>query len=475
MSIPADSESERFMRRDDLEKLIDRIVDKMSSNGRYSIGVSSSWRAGTRWTRNRVSMASDQRNVRVGIARWIDGGFSSVSTNQLDDFSLQSAVDYAEWVASLDSGDAALTDKSLELNQSQQMDADTWSQKTADYQFADTAGSIERLTQRADKANVLAAGYFEVIAGTVLFRSNMDPNKELVADYGEITQSQCSITVRHAGGLGSGWAGLSSWDADDIDEDRIADLAMDKCLSSLNPVRIEPGRYTAILEPQAVCDIIAPLVGAFSRSLPEVHGRGPFVVGYDKALELHRSKLGLKIVDERITIWHDPSDLETGIISPALGAKPVTWVKNGVLTTLSHSHIYSVNRLGESEAVYGRDSFRMSGGSATLDDMIASSERAFLVTRFSKPALVHNGSMVASGLTRDGLWLIEKGRITHAVRNFRTIESPLFILNNVEDMGVPVRVFRPGSGDLSINSLSSVIVPPLKIRDFTFSSTIEAV
>jgi predicted Zn-dependent protease len=98
--------------------------------------------------------------------------------------------------------------------------------------------------------------------------------------------------------------------------------------------------------------------------------------------------------------------------------------------------------------------------------MIATTKRGLLVTRFSGIRIIDDASLLCSGYTRDGLWLIENGKISKAVKNFRITESPLFILNNLEALGTPVRVFRPGA---------PTIVPPAKVRDFSFSSLSEAV
>lgn len=121
----------------------------------------------------------------------------------------------------------------------------------------------------------------------------------------------------------------------------------------------------------------------------------------------------------------------------------------------------------------------MSGGTTSVEEMIASTKRGVLVTRLTSIQTVDYGSLLATGLTRDGLWLIENGKISKAVRNFRFTESPLFVLNNVVDLGVPIPVFRPASLDAleisRVNTLTPAIVPPLKVNDFSFTSTVDAI
>jgi predicted Zn-dependent protease len=107
----------------------------------------------------------------------------------------------------------------------------------------------------------------------------------------------------------------------------------------------------------------------------------------------------------------------------------------------------------------------MSGGTTSVEEMIATTKRGLLVTRFSGIDTLDNGSMLLTGLTRDGLWLIENGKISKAVKNFRFTESPLFVLNSLEQLGEPVPTFNQ----------IPVIVPPLKARDFSFTSLVDAV
>jgi predicted Zn-dependent protease len=115
----------------------------------------------------------------------------------------------------------------------------------------------------------------------------------------------------------------------------------------------------------------------------------------------------------------------------------------------------------------------MSGGESSIDEMIRTTKRGLVVTRFSNIRRLDATSMLATGLTRDGLWLVENGKITKAVKNFRFTESPLFMLNAIEQLGVPVPVFRPTREEGG--ALTPAIVPPLKVRDFSFTSTIDAI
>lgn len=302
-----------------------------------------------------------------------------------------------------------------------------------------------------------------------------DPTGLWDTPYQKWTQAQCSMTVRDAKGTGSGWAGLSSYDWSAIDANALAKRALEKCIASQNPAALEPGRYTVILEPQAVADLMEVFASSLSREIAE-NGRGPWALAQDDALGIWRSKLGLKVADSRITISHDPADPMLGIVPREPWVEPITWIERGTLTSLAYERPYAVQKLNENAAGRWMTGYRMSGGETSIDEMIATTRRGLLVTRFSNVRNLDSRSLVSTGLTRDGLWLIENGKITRPVKNFRFTESPLFVLNSIEQLGAPVPVFRPVEDPYErARPLTPAVVPPLKARDFSFTSTIDAI
>jgi predicted Zn-dependent protease len=227
-------------------------------------------------------------------------------------------------------------------------------------------------------------------------------------------------------------------------------------------VAIEPGRYTVILEPQAVGDLVQ-LIGNYADARSADEGRSPFVK------QGGGNKVGQKIVDDRVTIVSDPTD-------PQLLSQPFdgegfplgrqVLVENGTLKQLFYSRFWA-KKQGK-VATGNPQSMKMLGGTATTDDMIKGTERGVLVTRLWYLREVDPRTIMYTGLTRDGTFLIENGKITKALRNFRFNESPLFMLNNVEQLGQPVRLAGTEAG-------GDVVMPALKVRDFTFTSLSEAV
>jgi predicted Zn-dependent protease len=280
--------------------------------------------------------------------------------------------------------------------------------------------------------------------------------------YHRRTSANYTLTVRTTDGTGSGWAAADHPDWSQIDAAAVSERAVGKARLSRNPVAIEPGRYTVVLEPQAVGDLVQ-LIGNYVNARAADEGRSPFVK------QGGGNKVGEKIVDERITILSDPADPQ--LLAPPYDGEgfPLSrqlLVENGVLRQLFYSR-YWAKKQGKTPTG-NPQSMKMLGGSATVDDMVRTTQRGVLVTRLWYLREVDPRTILYTGLTRDGTFLIENGKITKALRNFRFNDSPLFMLNNVEQLGRPVRLAGTEQG-------GNVVMPPIKVRDFTFTSLSEAV
>jgi predicted Zn-dependent protease len=458
----------RILDRKTVEELLRRTHSFVKGGGETRVSINSWWGGELRWARNRVSIASDRRDITVSISRHIYGGIGYADTNQIDDISLQATIRSAERAAALNGGYARARVTNALPTESPLLptpEPKIWSDTTFNITAEERSTLARMLIEEAENASMLSAGYLDMRAVEAAhLNTDVDefdwPKNQI--RYDTYTQSQCSTTVRHPKGMGSGWAGLSSFDWGAIDSRTIAKRALDKCLASLNPVAIEPGRYTVILEPQAVFNLATVLIQ--DRPTPEQRGEGPYALGPDPALNLLRTKLGLKIIDERISIFTDPMDPLLGT-PPRPGMRPLRWIDNGVLVNLKYERRYALSFLQENlPALDG--GWRMSGGNTSIEEMISTTKRGLLVTRFSHTRILDYNSLLMGGLTRDGLWLIENGKISKSVKNMRFTESPLFVFNQVEQLGVPVPVFSPGI---------PAIVPPVKARDFSFTAMIDAV
>jgi predicted Zn-dependent protease len=175
------------------------------------------------------------------------------------------------------------------------------------------------------------------------------------------------------------------------------------------------------------------------------------------------TKLGEKVLDESVTIWSDPSHPDVPTAPWAGDGRPfekTTWIERGVVKKFFYTR-YWASKQGV-EATPFPPNFIMDGGSASLEELIRDTSRGVLVTRLWYIRFVDPQTLLLTGLTRDGTFYIENGKLKHAIKNFRFNESPIIMLNNVDALGKPVR----NNGNL---------VPPMRVRDFTFTSLSDAV
>ena len=236
----------------------------------------------------------------------------------------------------------------------------------------------------------------------------------------------------------------------------LSKIAASKATGSAGAKAIEPGKYTVILEPLAASDILSNMFRGFDarsadegRSFMSKKGGG--------------TRLGEQLFSENVNIYSDPMNPE--LPSPTwsgdgLTLKKTQWVEKGVVKNLSYSRFWAAKK-GVEPIPFSR-SIVIEGGTQSLKDLIKSTEKGILVTRFWYIRSVDPQTLLLTGLTRDGTFYIENGEIKFPIKNFRFNESPIIMLNNVEALGKSVRT---GSG----------MIPPMKIKDFTFSSLSDAI
>jgi predicted Zn-dependent protease len=231
-------------------------------------------------------------------------------------------------------------------------------------------------------------------------------------------------------------------------------------VASRNPQSLPPGLYTAILEPQAVNDLVPLLSTALSARTAD-EGRSAF----SKAGGGNR--IGEKVVDERVTLYSDPAD-------PSLLARPfdneglpigrIVWIEKGVLKNLAYTRFWAQKQGKTPTGVPAlAGGLALTGGTKTTEEVIAGCERGILVTHFFYIRSLEPRTVLFTGLTRDGVFLVENGKITRALKNFRWNESPLLMLNRLEEIGRAEPV------------AAEAMMPALRIRDFNFASSSDAV
>jgi len=444
------------MGREECEALAKRALSFATAEETRII-INSGGRGNTRFAVNQISTGGDNYDATISVRSTFGKRSGVVNTNKLDDASLKAAVNLSERLAKLSPEDP---ESMPELEPQTYTESRGWSDATASLDPTSRANAARAITEPARAAGLISTGYLETQAGATAIANS----KGLFA-YGKQTALSLTTTVRTEDGTGSGWAGATSHDFSKLDPKDLGARAIDKARRSVNPAAVEPGRYTVILEPTAVGNLVQFITGAMSaRNADE--GRSFFSKAGGG------NKIGMKVIDERITISSDPLDPEAYANTFSGDGQPLsktTWIENGVVKNLSYDR-YWAQKQGKAPLPTS-GTVRMSGGNATLEEMIASTDRGILVTRFWYLRPVDPRTILYTGLTRDGTFLIERGRITRPIKNFRFNESPIYMLNNLDAMGRPVRVSASEAGGPGL----AIVVPPIKVRDFNFTSLSDAV
>lgn len=446
----------RYLSREESEAIAKRALSLATADEtRVSIGSRST--GNTRFAVNQISTAGDAYDSVVTVLSRFGKRSGSCSTNKLDDEGLRYAVQTAERLAKLSPEDPEAV---AELGPQRYVPTPEWSDATAALDPASRAAAVQRIIAPARDAGLVSTGFLEGSAGSTAIANS----KGLFA-YARSTESVLTTTVRTADGSGSGWAGATHSDWSRVDPAALGARAAEKARASANPVAVEPGRYSVVFEPTAVGNLVQFIARALSaRSADE--GRSFF------SAPGGRNKVGMKVVDERVTIVSDPTDPDVAgppFTGEGLPTARTVWIENGVLKNLAYDR-YWAQRTGNAPTG-ATGSIKMSGGTASLDDMIRGTKRGILVTRFWYLRPTDPRTISYTGLTRDGTFLIEDGKVTRAVKNLRFNDSPIFMLNNLEAMGRPERVSASEGGEPGL----AIMVPPITVRDFNFTSLSDAV
>ncbi len=457
----SDAES-GLLTREEAKTLTDKILSYAKADS-TRVSISNSVEGNTRFAGGQITTSGGSRDVTVTVISTIGKRRASAETNVLDEASLRRTVDLAERLARLSPEDPEIMP---DLPPQEYVAVNGFLESTAALTPEARAAAVKKVIDSAGAVgraagDVFVAGFLNTSAGVDVIANS----KGLFA-FHRATEAGLSTTVRTPDATGSGWASSGARDWNLLEPARLGARAAEKAVASRNPQAIEPGMYTVVLEPQAVADLIPQLGGAFNgRNADE--GRSPF------SKKGGGTRIGEKIADERVTLYSDPSDpdlLARPFDNEGLPLQRRVWIENGILKNLTYSRFWA-NRQGTQPTGggggFGGGGFpgglKMVGGTKSLDELIAGTSRGILVTHFFYIRSLEQRTVLLTGLTRDGTFLIENGKVTRSLKNFRWNESPLFMLNKIDEIG---RAERTDTGQ---------IMPSIRALNFNFTSLSDAV
>lgn len=429
--------------------ILDKVI-ALSTADEISAQLSGGVEGNVRFARNDISTSGIVDNTSLGVSVAFGKRVGSASINEFDDAALERVVRRAEDLARLAPENPEFVPA---VGKQTYRPTDTYSEATAALTPEARAAIAEASIAPCRGKGLIAAGFLE--DGASFFahansNGNFGYQRSTVADY--------TCTVRTEDGRGSGWVGSNVKDIADFDAAREVAIAMRKASASVEAQALEPGKYTVILEPAAVSGLVSFMMNYFSarsadegRSFLSKQGGG--------------NKIGEQIMDPRVNIYTDPWHPVVPAMpwdGSGLPREKVKIIDGGKVANLEYSRYWAAKQGKPETAGWGNTI--MEGGTKSTAQLIAETDRGILVTRTWYIRMVDPQTVLLTGLTRDGTFYIENGQLKYPIKNFRFNESPVIMLNNIEEMGRSVRVEN-----------GSMMVPPLKVRDFTFTSLSDAV
>ncbi|HLL25725.1 MAG TPA: metallopeptidase TldD-related protein, partial [Kofleriaceae bacterium] len=327
---------------------------------------------------------------------------------------------------------------------------DTATAKLGPAPRAQAAGSA---IAAATSAKVTIAGYYEHAIRTRSLATTAG-----LSAFHAWTGASMTCTARTPDGTGSGWAGGAGHRVASFDPAALAKTAVDKAVRSAKPTRLDPGRYTVVLEPAAVADLLEFLTGSFGARRAD-EGRSFF------SKPGGGTRVGEKLFPDTITLRSDPTDptLEaTPFDASGFPLAPTTWIDKGVVTGLAYDR-YWAQKQGK-QPTGDPQGFILDGGKATREELVKGVKRGVLITRFWYLRWIDPQTILVTGLTRDGVFLIENGEVTRSVNNFRFNDSPVQMLANCDALSASV-----------VSPMGQMRVPAVRTNNFNLASISEAV
>jgi predicted Zn-dependent protease len=446
--------------REQAKALIDRALALRKAD-ELLVSLTGGERGNVRFARNTATTSGASSGYTLAVTANIGKRSGTTTTSTFDDAALERTVRAAEEIARL----SPENPEAMPV-----LEPQTYGPTRAFFQDVAgaspewRAGVVQSALDLSKARDVVSAGFVETAANI----QAVGTSKGLFG-YDAYTAADYNLTARTPDSTGSGWASRSFNELSKIDAKRISETAIDKAVRSKDPAAVEPGKYTVVLEPAAMADLVVFMM--FSGDARQAdEGRSFF------SKKGGGNRIGEAILNEKVRIFSDPAYPAapgTAFDNEGLPVTRIEWVDKGVLKNLFYSRFWGQKQQKTPTAQPAN--IVMDGGKATLDELIKGTERGILVTRFWYIRPLDPQTILLTGLTRDGLFLIEKGQVTRPIKNMRWNESPIVAFNNIDDMTPAERVVSGegigGGGGFQL----SVVCPAARVREFTFTSASDAV
>ncbi len=446
-----------MLSEDKIREITDKVLS-LSQADQTEVLVFSDDSQLTRFASSYIHQNVAERDVHVRVRAVVAKRIGVASTNDLSAESLEKVVETALELARLqqENPDFVSLPEPASIPE-----VNAFSEGTASFTPEARARAVGDICRRAVENDLVASGAFSTSVQEIAVANSLG-----VFAYFPATLADLKTVIM--GDDSSGYGASTAWDVEQMDAEAVGAEAVDKALQGRNPREIEPGLYTVILEEYATEDILEML---------SYVGLGALAVQEERSFMCDR--FGEQIVGSAISLWDDgldPRGLPLPFDFEGVPKRRVSLIENGIAMNVVYDS-YTAGKEGKMSTGHGLPApntfgpipinMFMAPGEATLEEMIASTERGILVTRFWYTRPVHPKLAIITGMTRDGTFLIEKGEVAYPVKNLRFTQSYLDALSSVEMVGRTTRLIR---SDFELNGNH---VPALKLGEFEFTGVTE--
>lgn len=439
------------------ELLLTKVLDlgkRMLPGAELLASVHKSRSANTRFACSEITSTGDVEEVNLRLHAFFGRRHAAAEGNQIDDAGLRALIQRAGQLGRIAPEDPEYLP--LLPPQHYLTVPSAFDDATARLGAKDRAAAIAGAIAQGDAQKLQVAGFYQHQSGLRALGSSSG-----LRAFHPSTEAQFTTTARTPDGSGSGWAGAVTSHSAELEPAALARVAIDKAVRSRRPQRLAPGRYTVVLEPAAVAELLGFLLRALDARQAD-EGRSFF------SRPGGGNRIGDKLAGSNITLRADPSDPATPgspFGEDGLPQRRQTFIDQGMISSLWYSR-YWAHKQGK-EATGRPGVAQLLGGQASDSDLLRGIDRGVLITRFWYTRWLDPQSILITGLTRDGVFLIENGQVTAPVNNFRFNESPVTMLKNADALTTST-VRAPGFGAL-------LRVPALRTHGFNLASISDAV
>ena len=447
--------------KDEIKQITDKVLNMCKADA-VEVRFSGGERSATRFANSSITANLIEHDQEVTITVRYGQKTANATTHQTDDDSLKRTIDAVQALARRKPENPELMP--LVKPPQNYIEIDAAQPSAVNFGPGERARMVKVSTDICEKRGVLGAGYIPKFDWV-----DASANSEGLFTYFHYADASFILTCRTPDQTGSGWAGTTGVkDITNINAEMLTNVAADKALKSRKPKAIEPGNYTVILEPRPAARYLSLMLGALNARGAE-EGRS-FMSGKQRG----ETRLGEKVFGDNFTLRSEignPILRQSPIGQDGLSAKPITWVEKGVVKNLFYDRFWAQKQKKEPTATSPNMSLVMEGGTTSVEEMIKTTKRGLLISFFWYIRPVDNMTLLNTGMTRDGLFLIENGEIAGPVQNFRWNDGPARGFNNITALGTPVPMHIGEAYDQP----GTALVPPMRIEDFRMTSISPAV